>query len=90
MLKKAIVLMAGMTLSALVLAGSPVNINQADTEELASSLHGVGEAKAEAIVAYRDENGEFGDIDELVEVRGIGLRTVDQNRDQITVEDSEG
>ncbi len=60
-----------------------VDVNTASAEELADALHGVGVAKAQAIVEYRDENGEFEHIDELVNVRGIGLRTVDRNRERI-------
>jgi competence protein ComEA len=60
-----------------------VDINTASAEELAEVLQGVGMARAEAIVAYREEHGKFQYIDELVNVRGIGLRTVDQNRDRI-------
>ncbi len=60
-----------------------VDVNTASVEELAEALHGVGMAKARAIVEYRDENGTFEHIDELVNVRGIGLRTVDRNRDRI-------
>ncbi len=63
-----------------------VDINTADVEQLAEALTGVGPAKAEAIIAYREENGHFEHIDELVNVRGIGLRTVDRNRDNITLE----
>ncbi len=64
----------------------PVDINTASVEQLADTLHGVGAAKAEAIVAYREEHGPFSHIDELVNVRGIGLRTVDHNRDRIALE----
>lgn len=60
-----------------------IDVNNASAEELAEALQGVGMAKAQAIVAYRDENGDFEHIDELVNVRGIGLRTVDRNRDRI-------
>jgi competence protein ComEA len=63
----------------------PVDLNTATVEQLAETLHGVGEAKAEAIVAYREQNGGFEHIDELVNVRGIGLRTVDRNRDRIQI-----
>ncbi len=63
--------------------GLSVDVNTATAEELAEVLHGVGMAKAQAIIEYRDENGEFEHIDELVNVRGIGLRTVDRNRDRI-------
>lgn len=65
----------------------PVNINTATAEQLAEALTGVGEARAEAIVTYREENGDFEHIDELVEVRGIGLATVDRNRDRILLEE---
>lgn len=63
-----------------------VDINTASAEQLAEALDGVGPAKSEAIVAYREENGEFTHIDELIEVRGIGLRTVDSNRDRIELD----
>lgn len=60
-----------------------VNINTASAEQLAEALDGVGPAKAEAIVNYREANGEFAHIDELVNVRGIGLRTLESNRERI-------
>jgi len=60
-----------------------VNINTATAEQLAEVLSGIGQAKAEAIVEYRNQNGAFEHIDELVNVKGIGLRTVDRNRDRI-------
>ncbi|TVS11690.1 MAG: ComEA family DNA-binding protein [Wenzhouxiangella sp.] len=69
---------------------APVNINSATAEELAEALTGVGHARAEAIVAYREENGPFGHIDELVNVSGIGLATVDRNRDRIALEETAG
>lgn len=49
-----------------------VNINKADAATLQANLKGVGEKKAEAIVAYRTEHGEFKALDELMEVSGIG------------------
>lgn len=63
-----------------------VDINTASAEQLAEALDGVGPAKSEAIVAYREENGDFEHIDELVNVRGIGLRTVDQNRERVELD----
>ncbi len=63
-----------------------VDINTASAEQLAEALDGVGPAKSEAIVAWREQNGGFKHIDELVNVRGIGLRTVDQNRDRILLD----
>jgi len=68
------------------LAAQPVNINTADAETLAASLNGIGPAKAEAIVAYRHSNGPFDHPDQLVNVKGIGVKTVDANRDAILVQ----
>jgi competence protein ComEA len=60
-----------------------VNINQADAAELADALVGIGLARAEAIVAYRAEFGPFEDVYELVNVRGVGERTVNLNEARI-------
>ena len=67
-------------------AQAPVDINKASAEEIADALNGVGTSKAEAIVQYRDEHGAFRHADELVKVRGIGLATVEKNREYIVVE----
>ncbi len=68
-----------------LIAAEQVNINTASAEEIAEVLNGVGMSKAQKIVEYRELNGPFVHIDELVNVRGIGLRTVDKNRDVIVV-----
>lgn len=68
----------------------PVNINTADAETLASELEGVGITKARAIVAYRNANGPFTTAESLTEVTGIGVRTIELNRANILLEDSEG
>jgi len=70
-------------------AGQPVNVNSASAEELAEALKGVGMSKAEAIVNYRNEHGKFTHMDELVNVKGIGIRTVDINREYIQLDNSE-
>lgn len=62
-----------------------VNINTADAQTLASELTGVGEKKAEAIVAYRQEHGPFKSVDELANVTGIGPATVEKNRARLSV-----
>ncbi len=67
-------------------AAEPVNINTADQETLVRELHGVGSKKAEAIIAYRTENGEFKSVDELLEIKGIGPVMLEKLRDQVTVE----
>ncbi|MCC5871901.1 MAG: ComEA family DNA-binding protein [Gammaproteobacteria bacterium] len=66
-----------------------VNINQADAETLARVLHGVGQARAEAIVRYRESNGGFMTVEELANVSGIGLATVDRNQARIRIQDDD-
>jgi competence protein ComEA len=66
-------------------AAEPVNINTADAATMAARLNGVGESKAEAIVAYREEHGAFKSVDQLAQVKGIGLKTVEKNRENLTV-----
>ena len=61
-----------------------VNINTADAATLAS-LNGIGESKAEAIIVYREANGPFESVEQLVEVKGIGSRTVEKNASQMAV-----
>lgn len=68
-------------------AGEPVNVNSASAEEIAENLKGIGMSKAQAIVAYREANGGFSHVDQLVNVKGIGVRTIDQNRGMILLQD---
>lgn len=63
-----------------------VNINTADIETLARELNGIGAAKARAIVEYREENGSFASVDELIEVKGIGVAIMEKNLHKLTVE----
>ncbi len=84
------VLLKSLVLSALLLAGAAfaadkVDINTATAAQLESVLVGVGPSKAEAIVEYRKANGPFRSADELALVKGIGLKTVERNRDLIAV-----
>lgn len=65
---------------------APVNINTATASELAAAIQGVGEKKAQAIVAYRDANGAFKSVDELANVKGIGAATVDKNRSDLLLQ----
>ena len=62
-----------------------VDLNQADVPTLQRELAGVGEAKAKAIVAYRESNGPFSSVDELLEVKGIGKAILDKNREKLEV-----
>ena len=64
-------------------AADKVNINTADAAALDAVLVNVGPAKAQAIVDYRKANGVFKSAEELAMVKGIGLKTVEKNRDRI-------
>lgn len=61
-----------------------ININEAPAGELVK-LYGIGEAKAAAIIRYRNENGGFKSVDELINVSGIGEKTLAKIRDYVTV-----
>ncbi len=63
----------------------PLDINTADAEMLAATLDGVGPAKAQAIVEYRDRHGPFVSVGDLRLVKGIGEATLERNRDKLTV-----
>lgn len=61
-------------------APAGVNINTASAAELADALSGVGLTKAEAIVAFRELNGSFLELDEIAQVKGIGGATLEKNK----------
>lgn len=61
-----------------------VNINTATVSELIT-LDGIGEARAKAIIEYREANGGFGSVDELTKVSGIGGKTLEKNRSRVVV-----
>ncbi|MDH4585281.1 ComEA family DNA-binding protein [Pseudomonas sp. BN415] len=63
-----------------------LNINSADAAAFQDQMIGIGEAKANAIVQYREENGPFSSVDDLLEVKGIGVKTLDRNRDKLSVD----
>ena len=88
-IKSLITLLATGLFSIWAWAVQPVNVNSASAEEIAEALKGIGMSKAEAIVSYRSENGQFKHVDELVNVKGIGIRTVDINREYILLDNSE-
>lgn len=79
-------LLLSLFVSPVVLAET-VNINTADVAAL-DTLDGIGEKKAEAIVAYRTENGEFKTLEDLKEVSGIGDKLFDKIKDQIALTDA--
>jgi len=79
---KTFVLSSAFVLSAFSWAG-PVNINTADALTLATELKGIGEKRAEAIVAYREANGEFSALEDLENVKGVGKATLLANAENI-------
>lgn len=62
---------------------STVNINQASAKEISKALTGIGKTKADAIVSYREQNGQFTAVEDLLKVKGIGKKTLEQNQDRI-------
>jgi competence protein ComEA len=80
-MKKILVLCMSMLLwSAVAFAG--VSINTASEQDL-ESLPNIGSVKAESIVQYRAENGAFQSKDDLMNVKGIGPKTLEKLKDQI-------
>ncbi|KEZ51090.1 helix-hairpin-helix domain-containing protein [Metabacillus indicus] len=61
-----------------------VNLNKASSEEL-QTLTGIGPAKAEAIIAYREETGGFKTVEDLMNVSGIGEKSFEKVKDSISV-----
>ena len=65
-------------------ADGKININKAAKEEL-MTLSGIGEAKADAIIRYRNEKGKFDSIEEIMEIEGIKEGVFRKIEDLITV-----
>ncbi|HEV7758281.1 MAG TPA: ComEA family DNA-binding protein, partial [Acidimicrobiales bacterium] len=61
-----------------------VNLNTATVDQL-DALPGIGPAIAQAVVDYRDRNGPFASVDQLLEVRGIGEAKLEDLRERVTV-----
>jgi competence protein ComEA len=78
-------LFLSLILATAAFAAGKVDINRASASELAAALNGVGESKAQAIVDYRTQHGPFKSAEQLAQVRGIGLKTVEKNMERIEV-----
>lgn len=61
-----------------------ININEAGIEEL-TTLEGIGESKAKAIIEYREKNGKFESTEDIKKVSGIGEKAFEKIKDSITV-----
>jgi comEA protein len=64
--------------------GEKVNINTANESRL-QNINGVGEATAEKIIKYREENGGFNSIEEIMNIEGIGLKTFETMKEYICI-----
>lgn len=85
MIRKIVLAMVLALATGAVFAEEKVDINTANAERLATTLDGVGEARAQAIVEYRETNGDFPSVAALTSVSGIGPATLESNRDRMTV-----
>ncbi|MDE2408355.1 MAG: ComEA family DNA-binding protein [Xanthomonadaceae bacterium] len=78
-------LLLSIALAGAAIAGETVNINTADVATLDRVLLNIGPSKAQAIVEYRKVHGAFRSAEQLAEVKGVGLKTVEKNRDRISL-----
>lgn len=62
-----------------------VDINTANAVVISKNLKGIGLKKAKAIIAYRNKHGAFKTIESLAKVKGIGFKTVEKNRKNISI-----
>lgn len=70
-------------------AWAAVDLNSATQSEL-EAVKGIGPAKAKAIIEYREKNGPYQSVDDLVAVKGLGKASVDKLRDQLEVRPRKG
>lgn len=82
------VFMAMILMTGVAFAADSININTATSSEL-QMLPGVGGKTADAIIKYREQNGDFKSVADLVNVKGIGDKKVEKLTDQVTISDSE-
>lgn len=68
-----------------VAQATQININTADAQQLAYALTGVGIKRAQDIIKLREELGQFSDINQLMQVKGIGPRMLELNKERIVL-----
>ncbi|MGH8030862.1 MAG: ComEA family DNA-binding protein [Luteimonas sp.] len=84
-LKTLFALLLSLALAGSALAIEKVNINTADAAAIDRVLVNIGPTKADAIVAYRKSNGAYKSVEQLAMVKGVGLKTIEKNRDRIEI-----
>ena len=72
-----IIIAALLSIISLGISAEPVNLNSGSAEEIAAALKGVGMSKANAIVEHRESNGDFASVEQLLDVKGIGMKTLE-------------
>ncbi len=82
-MKKLLLSLALLPLSFTLAVAAPININKADRTEIVENLTGIGNVKADAIIEYREANGPFEKVEDLLKVKGIGAKTVEQIKDDL-------
>lgn len=80
--------MVVLSLCAFSAFSSPININTADAKAISDALSGIGPKKAEAIIKYRTEKHPFKTLEDLLEVPGIGEKTIEINKNDILLNDA--
>ena len=70
-----------------LLYAAQVNINTADADTLSNELSGIGQSKAAAIVAYRDQHGPYKQLEDLANVKGIGISTIEKNKSKMILKE---
>lgn len=73
------------SLQSAVIWAASIDINTATADDISRLLTGVGPSKAAAIVRYREQNGPFKKIEDLAKVKGIGQKTLETNRENISL-----
>ncbi len=79
-----LVLLCCLLVPAITCAADTVNINTADKTVLMEMINGIGEKRAEAIIAYREQHGPFKSVEDLAQVSGIGEAIIENNREKLT------
>lgn len=72
-----------LSVAALAQKVEAISINSANAEEIAEAMRGVGIKKAQAIIEWRTQNGNFTSLEQLLEVKGIGEKTLEANKQRI-------
>lgn len=67
-------------------ASQKLNINTASVQELAAAMVGIGLKRAEQIIQLREQLGGFTELEQLLDVKGIGLRTLEKNQPLISLD----